>query len=267
MQALHEPDDTGAADVGIEREVQIEEWQPDGTWHEGQYGGGTYAIRMLDEGGRVSLHRADQALLRRIFTNLGFELDAADEIVDAILDWRDRDTLERLHGAEDEYYLGLRQPYRAKNGRFDSVDELLLVRGITPELLNGTVRPGGDESDAPPVPLREVFSVFNETANINVRTAPAAVLRALLGEGEDVEEIVQARDEDPDGALALIRAKAGDATLGRRIVDRKAAVLAIDARATMQLGRVEARIGAVINLGEDGEGFQVLRWYDRRPAA
>jgi hypothetical protein len=63
-----------------------------------------------------------------------------------------------------------------------------------------------------------------------------------------------------------VRAKAGDATLGRRIVDRKASILTIEARAIMVLGRVEARLGAVVDLGEDGEGFTIRRWYDRLPA-
>lgn len=264
MRARAEPDPVAA---GLDRGDEPEQWLPDGAWHKQSYAGGSYEVRLVDEGGKVSLNRADQAVLRQIFVNAGVDADEADAIVDAILDWRDSDDLKRVHGAESDYYLGLREPYRAKNAPFDSIEELLLVRGITPEMMNGTREQGFGDDDKAPIPLREVFSVFNRSANINVRTAPPAVLRALLGgEVEDVEEIVQARDEDPDGALSLIRARAGDPTLARRFVDRQATTLAIDARAMMDRGHVQARVGTIVDVGEDGDGFHIVRWFDRLPA-
>jgi len=242
-------------------------WLPDGRWHEEPYWGGTYGVRMIDEGGKISLNRADEALLRKVFESVGMKSDEQEEMTDAIIDWRDSDDLHRLHGAEDEYYMKLPEPYRAKNGPFDSVDELLQVRGITRELFFGTQDQGFGSSDKPPIPLREVFSVFNRSANINVRTAPVAVLRVVLGGDEDaVEEIVTARDEDPSSVLGLIRAKVADQVLARRLVDRAPSHVAIEARATMQNGRVQARIGAVVDVPEEADGFHIRRWYDRLPA-
>ena len=182
-------------------------WVPDGTWHDEPYWGGTYGVRLIDEGGKISLNRADEALLRKVFETLGLDIDGQQEVVDAIIDWRDSDDMHRLHGAEDEYYMKLPEPYHAKNGRFDSVDELLQVRGITRELFYGIEDRKFGGSDKPVIPLREVFSVFNESANINVRTAPVAVLRVVLGGDEDaLEEVLTAREEDPSSLLGLIRA-------------------------------------------------------------
>ncbi len=59
------------------------------------------------------------------------------EIVDAILDWLDPDEAPRQFGAEQDYYLGLDPPYAPRNGPIAGLDELLLVRGVTPELLYG----------------------------------------------------------------------------------------------------------------------------------
>ena len=242
-------------------------WLPDGTWHEESYWGGTYGVRMIDEGGKISLNRADEALLRKVFETLGLDADAQEEVVDAILDWRDPDDLHRLHGAENEYYQKLPEPYRAKNGPFDSVDELLQVRGITRELFLGTRDRGLGADEAPVIPLREVFSVFNRTANINVRTAPVAVLRVVLGGDEEaVAGILTARDDDPSSVLGLIQAKVADQVLGRRLVDRTSSTVAIEARAMMQNGRVQARLGAVVDVPEDADGFHIARWYDRLPA-
>jgi hypothetical protein len=60
-----------------------------------------------------------------------------EEIADAILDWLDEDDEPREFGAETDYYSRLQPPYAAKNGPLDTVEELLLVRGVTPELLFG----------------------------------------------------------------------------------------------------------------------------------
>ena len=66
--------------------------------------------------------------------------DMTEEIADAIVDWVDSDDVSRAAGAESAYYSGLTPPYRAKNGPINSIDELLLVRGVTPQLLFGNDR-------------------------------------------------------------------------------------------------------------------------------
>lgn len=56
---------------------------------------------------------------------------------EAILDWIDQDTTPRDQGCEDEYYRSLPNPYSAANGPLQSVEELLLVRGVTAQRLFG----------------------------------------------------------------------------------------------------------------------------------
>ncbi len=60
-----------------------------------------------------------------------------EDIADAILDWLDEDEEPRPYGAEIEYYSTLPTPYEPNNGPLQSVEELLLVRGVTPTLLFG----------------------------------------------------------------------------------------------------------------------------------
>lgn len=59
------------------------------------------------------------------------------DTVDAILDWLDEDDEAREFGAEAEYYNTLATPYSPANGPLQTVEELLLVRGVTPTLLFG----------------------------------------------------------------------------------------------------------------------------------
>ena len=74
--------------------------------------------------------------------NIAFSLlmalpDMTADVADAILDWVDEDDEARESGAESDYYEQLPTPYSAANGPIHSVDELLLVRGVTPTLLFG----------------------------------------------------------------------------------------------------------------------------------
>ena len=63
--------------------------------------------------------------------------DMTESIADALLDWIDGDARQRPLGAEADYYLGLDPPYEPRNGVPDSLEELLLVRGVTRQLLFG----------------------------------------------------------------------------------------------------------------------------------
>ena len=60
-----------------------------------------------------------------------------EPIADAILDWIDSDEEQRDNGAERDYYSGVEPPYAPRNGPLGSIEELLLVRGVTPALLFG----------------------------------------------------------------------------------------------------------------------------------
>jgi DNA uptake protein ComE-like DNA-binding protein len=54
-----------------------------------------------------------------------------------MLDWLDADSEQRSLGAENEYYAGLSSPYSPRNGLPETLEELLLVKGVTRALLFG----------------------------------------------------------------------------------------------------------------------------------
>ena len=61
-----------------------------------------------------------------------------EEVADAILDWLDEDEEPRPLGAEfADYYLNLQPAYKPANGPIQSIEQLLLVRGVTPQMLFG----------------------------------------------------------------------------------------------------------------------------------
>jgi len=117
---------------------------------EGDYAGIRYGIE--DESARINLNTL--IVIDRFLPGTARELLMAlpgmdESIADAILDWMDSDDEPREYGAEADYYLALNPPYSPKNGPLESIEELLLVRGVTPYLLfgadvnrNGLIDPG-----------------------------------------------------------------------------------------------------------------------------
>jgi general secretion pathway protein K len=98
------------------------------------FAGGEFEVRIENQSGKVNINMAEKPLLAAMLE--GFDMDPSekDVIVDSILDWRDADKNHRINGAEDDYYQSLPEPYHCKDADFDSPEELLFVRGVTPEI-------------------------------------------------------------------------------------------------------------------------------------
>jgi general secretion pathway protein K len=152
-----------------------EAWIPDGTAHTIGTGDGGYMVRIIDESGKISLNGLTDdsgIVLKNLLINQGTSPENADIIVDSILDWKDADDLHRLHGAESDYYMSLPKPYKARNGDFQTLEELILVRGVTPEILYGTGKTKG---------IIRFLTIYSKTSQININAAPKEVLMALPG--------------------------------------------------------------------------------------
>lgn len=111
-------------------------------------GDGWYKLDIIDTASRLNINTVDAAALNKL---PAFQNDP--NLAPALIDWRDADDNPTVipqggTGAESDYYQSLQVPYNAKNGPFDTVDELLLVRGFTPQLLYGaTGQPGTASAD------------------------------------------------------------------------------------------------------------------------
>ncbi|OYP31106.1 type II secretion system protein GspK [Rhodopirellula sp. MGV] len=80
----------------------------------------------------------DSAMPSSLATALLLSLPGmTEELADSILDWLDEDDDPRPYGVEADYYSTLPTPYEPTNGPVSSVEELLLVAGMTPTILFG----------------------------------------------------------------------------------------------------------------------------------
>jgi len=102
---------------------------------------GGIVFGIADEESRLNINQATSEELTKIN-------GLTPDIIAAIVDWKDEDNTVSPGGAEAEYYMSLRPPYVPRNSSFLSVGELLMVRGMSPELLLGvdTTQNGGSMS-------------------------------------------------------------------------------------------------------------------------
>jgi type II secretory pathway component PulK len=85
---------------------------------------------LTDEAAKINLNSASLEMLLKL-------PGMTSELAASIIDWRDTDSDVTAGGAEDEYYLLQPEPYHCKNAPLETVDELLLIKGGTRELLYG----------------------------------------------------------------------------------------------------------------------------------
>jgi DNA uptake protein ComE-like DNA-binding protein len=105
-----------------------------------------------DEESRLDVNLASIEELKRL-------PGMTEAVAAAIADWRDRDSQVTPQGAEADYYASLSPPYRIRNGPLETIRELLMVRGVSPELLlgedwnaNGLLDPEEDDGARNPPP-------------------------------------------------------------------------------------------------------------------
>jgi general secretion pathway protein K len=136
--------------------------------------GGAIRGSVEDAQGRFNLNnvwannaksQADVDVFERLLAGAGASGALATALAAALVDWIDPDSQASLGGAEDIDYLQFDPPYRAANQPLASVDELRLVRGFTPELVEA---------------LRPYVTAIPGRTAINVNTAQAPVVAALV---------------------------------------------------------------------------------------
>ncbi|MDP1948072.1 MAG: type II secretion system minor pseudopilin GspK [Nitrospirota bacterium] len=152
-------------------------------------GDGVLSAQIEDERGKLNLNDlaaggdpiAKKTKVLR-FKRLFELVQVNPDLVDAIVDWVDQDEVPEASGAEGSYYQTLRPSYRAANAPLQTLLELRLIKGISPEIIQKISK------------LVTVYPQEGES-RVNVNTADLLVLQALdprITQGV-ASDIIQAR--------------------------------------------------------------------------
>lgn len=238
-----------AARAGIEyaltRVAQTDprrQWRADGRPYTWRYAGAEIEVSLVDENGKVDLNQADAALLAALLRAVGAEPRQAEQLVGAIIDWRDPDPLTQpAGGGEDGDYASAGLPYGAKDAEFESVAELEQVLGFTPALY-ALVEPH--------------VTVYTGRPRPEPTFASALVLDALGMNGQELVAQRQRPESDAGSALPGLPG-AGESTIAS-----SSGTYSIDSRARLADGR-EAVLRVVVRAGGSsmpGMAYIPLRW-------
>ncbi len=121
-----------AASCGDVNNGWLHEWLAYANGFDGELKNGTrFVLFAFDEERRLNINTAPRDVLARLLVErCQISVVEAEAMADAVIDWRDADHDPGPKGAEDPYYQSLPAPYEAKDAFFNSVEELLLVRGF-----------------------------------------------------------------------------------------------------------------------------------------
>lgn len=129
--------------------------------------GGTVAVRIRDEAGKVDLNMANEELLAALIAGADMPAGKARSLAAALLDFRDEDNDRRESGAETEDYIASGSSSRPKNGPFETIDELWQVIGFGDQLARR---------------LRPYVTIHSEQDGVDPEAA-SPKLRAMLSRG------------------------------------------------------------------------------------
>jgi general secretion pathway protein K len=178
-----------AADAGVQRGVMElyradntpGVWRRDGTPQAWSFDGIPVRVELRDESAKIDINTAADPLLRGLLASSGMDEEEATRVLDAILDWRDADSLRRPNGAEEAEYRAAGLSYKPANAPFQAIEELQLVLGMRPEIYRRLV---------------PSITVFSRQAGVNTTIASREVLLAIPGITSDVVDQFLARRED-----------------------------------------------------------------------
>jgi len=141
---------------------------------------------IFDEERKININKASLSILKRLFKFIGLDDITAQEISASIIDWRDQDSFLTipLQSAESSYYRSLDTPYEAKDYYIEILEELLLIKGITPEIFEK---------------IEKYITIYGN-GSVNINTASKDIL-LILGLDEDLADKIVSFRAGKDGVL------------------------------------------------------------------
>ncbi len=238
------------ADAGIERALyelakpvtDLRRWKADGLRHEFELDGAKIAVTAMDESGKIDLNSAQDTLLKAVFISSGLTDGQAAAVLDALLDWRDPDSLKRPMGAEEEEYRAAGRKSRPANGLLETPEEMRQVMGVTPELYQK---------------LAGIVTVYSRQPGVNPAFAPREVLQAIPGlDAAQLEAYLIQRQQSLERGLPLPPFPVAT----NYLLQSSSQMVGIRSEAQLADGTVFVREAVVKATAGGKQPYLILRW-------
>jgi len=272
---------------GIERAILWEEWTANGATAPGtgkpfyvepqerfhyEFPSGEADVEMIPESSRLDVNHAGPGDLAAVMVAAGAPREQAVGVAQAIIDWRSggSQTLSPF----DQFYMSSQPSFRSPHASFEEIEEIAMVRGMTPELFYGGYRKGPDGRLTPYGGVRECLSTYGATSQFDVNSISPILLTAIGVPPEAAAAIVKMRGIAPIKSMDQISRLLAGSPAASRLTTKNDLVWT--ARATARLKYADGRysevkrtVSAVVRFFKQGDTQpdRVLRWYDEAPPA
>lgn len=132
-----------------------------------------------DEERKININRADRRTLQNLMLlTVAKDEDKAAVLAEAVIEWREFGLTQTEGFNSEGYYATLEYPYEIKDFEFEVIEELMLVRGFTPEIFNQ---------------LLPFITIYGDGL-VNINTAPKTVLMALGLRADVADKVLSVRN-------------------------------------------------------------------------
>ena len=269
---------------GIERALAYIEWgpghrnpdnspryfEPGMSRFDFQFPSGAVTLQIIPEASKYDINAIGLEELYRLLIHLGAEEPRARQIAMAVIDWRSPSPPQGL-SMFDQQYLAGNPSFRARHASLEETEELLLVKGMTPELYHGSFVRDAAGRLQPRAGLKDCVSVYGSAGPFDINSVQPPVLHTIGISPEMVAIIQQRRHAKPfrhASELAPL-AQFGGPGFARLAVGGGNTIFTLRSTARLRVGEgrysdMTRTVSAVYKFHKAGYTplTEVLRWYD-----
>jgi general secretion pathway protein K len=233
---------------------------------------GVVRAEYIPESSKLNVNSAPPPEIGNLLLALGVDPVRAPAILAGILDWR-QGTPGGSFSEFDQYYLTLTPSFRARHASLQEIEELLLVRGVTPDLFYGSYTRDAEGRLIPHNGLRDCLSVFGALGPMDVNTVTPEVMVAVGIAPETAAAIVALRQTQPIRSMDQIAPFSNGSKGMGRLGMASGSIVTLRATAQLRLpngqfSEVRRTVSAMVKflpVDTDDPPFHIMRWYDNAP--
>ena len=222
-------------------------------------GNESFRLQIIDNSSRLDLNTVTEAQLSN--------LPLTQEQIDCFLDWREPGQNPRTEGAKDEYYNGLAKPYNTREGRLQTVSEVLQIKAWTPDVLynvqTNTVNSGRTNNNEPTSPIFDLVSLdcysgaYNPEGNGKTNLNQANLTAQQLSQNaqipiQNATTIINSRNTQPNrqfvrlSQVISLPGIGGNQTVLRSVMDRMTISPAVRVQGFVNINTATAEVLSII---------------------
>lgn len=230
---------------------------------------GVVRVECIPENSKLNVNKATPEELRNLVVALGVDPERAQQIAAGIVDWREG-TPGGSFSLFDEYYMSLTPSFRARHASLQEIEELLLVRGITPDLFYGSYTRDAEGHFIAHDGLRDCLSVYGSTGVLDVNGVAPEVMVSLGVPPESAAAIVARRNIAPITDMSQLAGLNIGGRAAGRLGKNGGPIVTLRATAQLRLpsgqfSEVRRTVSAMIKQKVESAkspSYHIMRWYD-----